>query len=30
MPAWATVHARGVGSAADGARALSHFARLVR
>jgi predicted acylesterase/phospholipase RssA len=30
IPAWATVHARGVGSAAEGARAVTHFARLVR
>lgn len=29
LPAWATVHARGVGSAAEGARALARFAWLV-
>jgi predicted acylesterase/phospholipase RssA len=28
-PAWATVHARGVGSMLEGARALARFARLV-
>lgn len=28
-PAWATTHARGVGSPAEGARALSHFAKLL-
>ncbi len=30
LPAWATVHARGVGSAVEGARAVTRFARLVR
>jgi hypothetical protein len=28
-PAWATVHARGVGAAAEGARAVARFARLA-
>jgi predicted acylesterase/phospholipase RssA len=28
-PAWATLHARGVGSIAEGARAVTRFARLV-
>jgi predicted acylesterase/phospholipase RssA len=28
-PAWATVHARGVGSMADGARAMTRFLRLL-
>lgn len=28
-PAWATLHARGVGSAAEGARAVTRFLRLV-
>jgi hypothetical protein len=28
-PAWATVHARGVGSTSEGARAVARFARIV-
>jgi predicted acylesterase/phospholipase RssA len=30
LPAWATVHARGVGSMRDGGRALVRFAQLMR